>query len=449
VRVSKRRGVRVTGWARALRTAVAVVLAASVVVVVGAPVGGAKRLAPSSPAVIDHVVVLMQENRSADHYLGRLHFEGQPHFDPEPPGSSNPDPTNPTGPPVKVFHKTDYCEVTDLNHSWSGTHDEWDAGKMDGFTTANANALVDPTGARAMGYYDASDLPFYNALYNTFATGESYFSSVLGPTFPNRFYLLAGTSFGHIRNDFPPAGGFEQRTIFNLLDEAHVTWKIYYAQFPFGALFSYVANHAPGNVVPISQYYADAAAGQLPQVSFVDPIFLGSPNVENDEHPPANVQVGERFVSDAIHALFTSPNWSSSALFLTYDEHGGFFDRAAPPPAPVPDDIPPMLQPGDVPAAFDRYGIRVPAVVVSPYARSHFVSGVVHDHTSILRFIETRFGLPALTNRDANADPMLEFFDFSHAAFAQPPTLPPAPIDAAQAARCAATPANTGTTNLG
>src|SRR5439155_1682827 len=182
----------------------AVFLAASVVVVVGAPVSGAKRLAPSSPAVIDHVVVLMQENRSTDHYLGRLHFEGQPHFDPQPQGSSNPDSPNPTGPPLKVFHKPDYSEVTELNHSWNGTHDE------------------------------------------------------------------------------------------------------------------------PGNVVPISQYYADAAAGQLPQVSFVDPIFLASPNVENGEHPPANVQVGERFVSDAIHALFNSPNWSSSALFLTYDEHGGF-----------------------------------------------------------------------------------------------------------------------------
>ena len=108
-----------------------------------------------------------------------------------------------------------------------------------------------------------------------------------------------------------------------------------------------------------------------------------------------------------------------------------------------------MLQPGDVPGAFDRYGIRVPVVVVSPYARSHFVSDVVHDHTSILRFIEARFGLPALTNRDANADPMLEFFDFGHAAFARPPALPPAPIDADQAARCAAASSNTGTADLG
>src|SRR5262249_564085 len=156
----------------------------------------------------------------------------------------------------------------------------------------------------------------------------------------------------------------------------------------------------------------------------------------------ANVQVGERFVSDVTHALFASPNWRSSALFVTYDEHGGFFDRAAPPPAPVPAGIPPMLQPGDVPGAVDRYGIRVPVVAVSPHARSQFVSAVVPDHTSILRSIETRFGLPALPNRDANAAPMLEFFDFGHAAFAHPPSLPPAPIDPEQAARCAAVPAN-------
>ena len=109
-----------------------------------------------------------------------------------------------------------------------------------------------------------------------------------------------------------------------------------------------------------------------------------------------------------------------------------------PPAAPVPDAIAPMLGPGDTEATFDRYGVRVPAVVVSPFARPHFVSHVVHDHTSILRFIESRFGLPALTRRDAQADPMLEFFDFSRPSFASPPQLPPAVIDPVQAAQCAA-----------
>ena len=128
----------------------------------------------------------------------------------------------------------------------------------------------------------------------------------------------------------------------------------------------------------------------------------------------------------------------SSALFLTYDEHGGYFDNVAPPRAPVPDNIAPMLGPGDVNATFDRYGVRVPAVVVSPFAKRHFVSHRVHDHTSIPRFIERRFGLPALTQRDAHANPMLEFFDFEHSSFARPPVLPAAPLDPIQAANCTA-----------
>jgi phospholipase C len=101
-----------------------------------------------------------------------------------------------------------------------------------------------------------------------------------------------------------------------------------------------------------------------------------------------------------------------------------------------------MLQAGDTPGAFDRYGFRVPMVVVSPYSKPHFVSKVVEDHTSILKFIETRFGLPPLTNRDAQANPMLEYFDFSHPSFAKPPTLPPAPIDQTQFAKCLTAPPN-------
>ena len=132
-----------------------------------------------------------------------------------------------------------------------------------------------------------------------------------------------------------------------------------------------------------------------------------------------------------------SPNWPRAALFLVYDEHGGYYDHVPPPPACVPDDIAPQLGPGDTAAAFDRYGVRVPFVVVSPYARRHFVSHLVHDHTAILRFIETRFDLPALTRRDANADPLLEFFDFRHARV-HPPHLPPAPVDPARAAECPA-----------
>ncbi len=379
---------------------------------------------------INTIVVMMQENRSFDHYFGQLHFQGQRRARPEPRNASNPDPTNPAGPRIRPFHKTDYCEVKDLDHSWNGTHNEWNGGRMDGFTTANVDASSDATGSRTMGYYDSSDLPFYYALYSNFAMADHYFCSALTQTFPNRFYLLAGTSFGHIRNDFPNfgAGEYTQPTIFNNLDAGGVTWKIYHSGLPFASLFGYVRSHMT-NVVPIQTFMTDAANGTLPNVSFVDPIFIGQANVENDEHPPSNVQVGQKFVSSVIGAFLDSPQWTNGALFLTYDEHGGFYDHMRPPRACTPDNIEPMLQSGDVPGHFDRFGIRVPFVVVSPWARKHYVSHRRYDHTSIIRFIETRFDLPALTRRDANADALLRLFRFNAQSIPTPPALPPAVVD--------------------
>jgi phospholipase C len=388
---------------------------------------------------IEHVIVLMQENRSADHYFGMLKRQGQARFEPEPKKASNPDPTNPSGPPIKAFHQTRICEVGDLDHSWSGTHREWNHGMMDGFTAANVHP-DDPTGSRAMGFYDKRDLPFYYKLYARFATGDHFFSSALTQTFPNRFYLLAGTSFGEIRNNIPDLSGpdYTQRSIFNLLDEAQppVSWKIYFSDLPFGGIFGYVRTHGAANLVTADpNFFNDAANGTLPAVSFVDPRFLGTPNVESDEHPPSNVQVGQEFVSRIVKALMASPLWNKSALFITYDEHGGYFDHVPPPQACVPDDIPPDLESGDEQGAFDNYGIRVPVVVVSAFAKRHFVSRKVYDHTSILRFIETRFDLPALTARDANADAMLDFFRFKKPRKPGPP-LPNATIDPARAAQC-------------
>jgi len=262
---------------------------------------------------------------------------------------------------------------------------------------------------------------------------------VLSQTFQNRLYLYAGTSFGVIRNNI---SGSTHMSIFQLMDQNNVDWKIYTDQYPlsFGSiLFKYVADHASTHVFPMSQYYSDAQAGTLPSVSFVDPKFLADAQHEEDEHPPADVQVGQKFVADVTNALMASPNWSSSAMFLTYDENGGFYDHVAPPAAPVPDNIPPNLQSGDVSAAFNRYGFRVPVVVVSPFSKPHYVSHVVDDHTSILRFIELRFGMPAMTNRDVNADPMLDMFDFSSPHFATPPTLATAVVDPTQLAACPTT----------
>ncbi len=382
---------------------------------------------------INRIVVLMQENRSYDHYLGQLHKRGAER---EPRDASNPDPN--TGAPIVAFHQRATCEVADLAHSWNATHREWNGGAMDGFTAANV-APEDPTGRRAMGFYKRGDLRYYFRLYKTFASADRYFSSLLSQTFPNRFYLLAGTSFGHIRNDFPVgASEFSQRTVFDQLDDAGVGWKIYSQLVSPSLLFATVRNAPPGRVVGIDAYFADAAAGTLPSVSFVDASFAGGVNVEADEHPPANVQVGQAFVASVVDALLASPQWPESALFLTYDEHGGFYDHVPPPPACVPDAIPPMLEPGDEPGAFDRYGIRVPMVVVSPFARRRFVSHRIYDHTSILRFIQTRFDMPALTRRDANADPLLELFDFANPPFLKPPRLAKARVNKRRFDQCAA-----------
>jgi phospholipase C len=394
---------------------------------------GRQRRAPQLQAV-QHIVVLMQENRSYDHYFSALAAKGGA-ASKKAPTATNPNPVDPSA-KIAAFHQGANCEVADPNHAWTGTHAEIGSGGMEGFTAQNA-VPADPTGSRAMGYYDATDLPYYYGLAKTFGIGDRYFSSVPGPTFPNRFYEMAGTSFGHIRNDFPPEGGWPQPTIFGRLQDAGISWKVYDAQFPTASFFADVKAHME-NVQPISQYFADAAAGTLPQVAFVEPTYIGSVSEESDEHPPANMQVGQQFTASVLQALMTSRNWSSSAFFLTWDEHGGYYDHVTPPSAPLPDSISPILGANDVPAAFDHYGVRVPLIVASPFSKGNFVSHRVSDHASIPAFIERRFNLAPLTQRDAKANALLEYFDFAHPQFRRPPRLPTATVDPTKAAQCAA-----------
>jgi phospholipase C len=379
---------------------------------------------------IKHIVVLMQENRSYDSYFGPLHFQGQPQSSVEP-RTGNPNPLG--GPPIRPFLTTVPCTTSDLDHGWDATHREINGGLMNGFTAENADS-IDPTGSRTMSYYDRQTLPFYYGLANQFSIADRYFASVPGPTYPNRFYLLSATSVGYVSNVNKT---YTQKTIFESLDQASppVSWKVYLASAQVELLFRYVREHLTGHVFPISQYYTDAANGALPQVAFVESDPSGTVNTETDEHPPANVQVGEKFTHDIVKALVRSPNWKSAAMFLTYDEHGGYYDHVKPPAAVPPDDIPPMVPPGDPFNAFNMLGVRVPTIAISPYARAHHVSHVVYDHTSILKFIETRFGLPPLTRRDAAANPMLDMFDFSFRSVLHP-ALPNAPVDPAGVSFC-------------
>jgi phospholipase C len=382
---------------------------------------------------IDHIIVLMQENRSFDHYLGHLRGQGQDDVDVPDETTSSPDVN---GAPVAWHHLSDNC-FDDPNHSWSGSHSAWNQGRNDGFVLAsmgpNDPGGNDPSGSRTMGYYDGSDIPFYYQLASTFAISDRYFSDVMGPTLPNRLYLYAGTSFGLVGGDVDV--GYH-RTIFRAMNEAGVSWKVY--QSDAAAAFSTASFlvDSIGKVHGIDDFEEDARRGTLPDVAFVDPTFLDARAALTDEGPPADMQLGQAFVFRQVSALMSSPNWSSSAMFITYDEGGGLYDHVAPPSACAPGATPPV-QEADL-GGFDRYGFRVPVFVVSPFAKAHFVSHAVHSHASILRFIEARFGLRALTARDANADAMLDMFDFARPPFATPPDLAPPGVDPAKLDACRA-----------
>jgi phospholipase C len=390
---------------------------------------------------IDHIVVVMMENRSFDHYFQKLPEYGQPDVEVAPATFTNPDAE---GNPVAPFHDSQFCFV-DTAHGWGAVHKQVNGGKMDGFVSTSegnhelpVNGTLDMlSGKRAMGYYDETDLPFYYWLASEFAIADHYHCSVLGPTWPNRMFLYASTSFGLTHNTFAETGGAD--VLADRLEMRELDWKIYgngfvgYAMLP-EVILEYAADHR----FTLDEFFADAAAGTLPQVAFVDPELAGDTWDANDEHPPAMAQFGERFAAEVVQAMTKSPSWSRSAMFLTYDEHGGLYDHVVPPAACPPDDRPSVYN-GDefTDVGFDQLGIRVPMMVISPYAKKHFVGHRTYDHTSIARFIQARFVIPALTNRDANAEAPWEMFDFAAPPHATPPEIPmPPEVDPAKRAAC-------------
>ena len=397
--------------------------------------------APRGPAIpIDTVVILMMENRSFDHLLGDLPAAGQTDVEVAPAKVTNPDAK---GNPIARHHLDPFC-FDDTAHDWDSVHRQYDGGKLDGFVVTNEGGLGDPVGARAMGFHTKGDLPFLYGLSTAFAIADHYHCALLGPTFPNREYLYAATSFGYTDNDlFTDA----RKTIFDELNAGSISWQEYYTTLPGSGVFldTYTKN-INDHYSRISSFFTDAAAGTLESVVVLDPNLRDDEGSEhNDDHPPASAQLGDQFLAQVVKAVTTCPQWPHLALFITWDEHGGLYDHVVPPAACPPDDQTPTRK-GDpmigeqarvpIAGAFDRYGFRVPLIVVSPYAKPHYVSHVIYDHTSITRFVETRFLLPALTKRDANAAPLLDLFDFSNAAFAKPPSLPDAPIDPKQQALC-------------
>jgi phospholipase C len=365
---------------------------------------------------IQHIVVVMMENHSYDNYLGMLRrgdgffrFFGTPL-------NANPDGA---GSLIRAFRMPSTCQPAGggPSQSWNASHISFANGRNTGFVKAS--------GGIAMGYWDHRDLPFYYGLARTFPVCDRWFCSVLAQTYPNRRFLLGGSAAGLVATDTsaildgpePPEG-----SIFERLDAHGISWKNYASDIPQLLLYPSVYRSHRANVGTIPQYFADAAAGTLPAVSYVDPPFL-NPNGSEEN---GDIQTGEDLVARVINAAMQGPGWSKTLLIWLYDEHGGYYDHVPPPPAFRPDDIAPDIEvPPDQPGAYDRYGFRVPAVIVSPYARRRYVSHVVHDHTSVLKLIETKWNLPAITFRDANADDLLDSLDLrSPPAFLEPPVLP-------------------------
>jgi phospholipase C len=331
---------------------------------------------PKTP--LRHVVISCQENRSFDHYFGYARQVQAARLGP-PRGFTQPDAA---GNPHAPFEFTSLT-TPDPAHSWSAVHAQWNNGKMDGFYKSSGDS--------AIGYYTAKEIPYYYGLIDRAALCGSYFCSLLGPTWPNRFYLMAGTSGGITANGYWGYDTFRSSQwpiILDLLDEADVSWKIYYigsdgvdvGDTDNVAVFWDRYSHDPRTTGSIEEYYADCKAGTLPNVSWIIPSF----SMQFDEHPPADVAVGMNFQRQTIEALQGSPHWGKSAFLLTYDEHGGFFDHVPPP-------------------QFDAYGlgIRVPLWVVSPHARRGVVTTrKPAEHVSTLKFIERLWGLPTLASRN-------------------------------------------------
>jgi phospholipase C len=332
---------------------------------------------------IEHVVVLMMENRSFDHFLGWL-----PAADGMQAGLTYID-------RYRVPHDTHHLTVTsscgfqDPDHSYEGGRVELNDGRCNGWLRAGLNDTM------SIGYYEQADLQFLGQAAADWTTCDRYFAAVMAETYPNRFYMhCAQTDRLHNNNSIST-----MTTIWDRLAAANVSGTYYYSDVPFAIL---LGSHKPATVAQYPQFLVDAAAGTLPAVSFLDPRFEDEDaGTSNDDHPHADIRAGEDFMNQVYDALRTGPDWASTVFVITYDEWGGFFEHVPPGHA------------ADVARKTSLRGFRVPAVVISPFARRNHVAHQTLDHTSILRMIEWRWGLDPLTPRDKNAHNLANVLDFS------------------------------------
>jgi phospholipase C len=350
---------------------------------------------------IDHIVVVMMENRSFDHMLGWV-----PGADGRQAGLTY---TDSAGVADSTYPLTpDYqgCGHPDPDHTYEGGRTEFNDGACDGWLRA-ANDRY------AIGYYTDADLPFFAGAARDWTTCDHYFSPMMGPTFPNRLFQHCAQT-DRITNEFTLC---TLPTIWDRLADRRVSAGYYFSDVPFLALFGTKYRSISHR---LTTFLDECRTGKLPAVSFVDPRFLEeSTGTSNDDHPHADVRDGQVFQNLIYDAVTTGRAWRNTMLVFVYDEWGGFFDHV--PPAIA------STSPIDRAAGYTDglRGFRIPAIIVAPFARRSFVADTTFDHTSVLRFIEWRWKLNPLTDRDATANNLAEVLDFA----ARDLTAPSYPFD--------------------
>ncbi len=355
---------------------------------------------------IKHVIIMMKENRSFDHLFGKLHDQGQPETEGIPASFTNPDLT---GAAIAPFHATTTCNPLDPGHQSASMRAVVNGGAMDGFVKNAANSstrkgeLAPSDGHYIMSTYEQTDLPFYYWLANTYALSDRHFASIVGGTFANRNFYMFGQNAGVLDTgiSYPDPA---TNSIFRTLMTAGYTWGAYSDELPLSTTLGWTQSD-PG-VHSMQDLYDALDQGTLPNVVFVD-----ANDSVTDDHPPGDLQAGEAWLRTLYQHAVGSPQWERLAIIWTYDEGGGYPDHLAPPNGCAA-----------VPGGPTELGVRIPLVAISPWARRHAVSHVVHDHTAITRFIEALFDLPALTARDANAESLMDLFDFSCGRDLTPPS---------------------------
>lgn len=345
----------------------------------------------AGPATIGHVVVIMMENRSFDHMLGaRKLLEGVA-VDGLDATMANADADGNAVAP----YATDVDCIADPGHGWNDSHDQWNEGQNDHFVSNYG-------GPEVMSYQTRDNAPVTYALADAYTTCDRYFCSVMGPTWPNRFYGHAGTSDGVKSNDLPDMGVYDFPTVWSSLDAAGVGWRYYFSDLPFIILFD---NHwRDGTHGTLDELWADLESGDVPPVIWIDPAFT-----YNDDHPPHFVGNGQEWLAAVYSALTQSPIWDDCLVLLTYDEHGGFFDHV---PPPTTDD--------DFAAdGFDQMGFRVPVLAIGPYVKQGVVS-TTFDHASWIRMVCDLHGLTPWNARIAAATSLADVLDTERMAARTP-----------------------------